>query len=353
MLRMLISSVIKISSTFPFVLLLQAAYMREVESHAFCVEPRMRGALNVPDQFNISTIDENGPIDYCVDGRRSGGIEKVLAASGHNWKPYTPLKQRYRWTAGVCGDTRSERQDHKVGGKYYYEKVVARYSSGQVVDFQVNMVTPHTGYFEFYLCDLDKCKTNDIEEKCFAQGYCQQLKRVPVSVCESGSDNRCGPIDSKYPGRWYITPCTADENFPLGGQDGTMQYKIPNIRCKKCVVQWYYITAFECNPPGYIEYFESKRDPKCPRDRISSGWHDKELTSCGGKESPEEYWGCADISIGVKDENGNAASSPQNSSGLERRPRMEGNVTRNDFCRIYDMLDRLGMKNTYIYLLKD
>lgn len=253
-------------------------------------------------QYKVSTIDPNAPIDFAAHFSRGGGKQAVARASGNNWKPYEPLKRGYRWTTGVCGDKKYGRQDHKKGGKYYYDgKKVARWSPGSVVDFEVDIVVHHNGYFEFYLCNLDSCGTDDVEQKCFRNGHCVKLERAYDKSCERGYDRQCGPIDRQNKGRWYI-PCNSRKEFLVGGRSGKMKYKIPsNFKCRNCVVQFYWVTGNFCNVPGYVEYFTGKNGPKWPKCRgqgNSRGGYNVKHGPCGGRRNPEEYWSCADVSIG-------------------------------------------------------
>ena len=295
-------------------------------SHGLMTYPRPRGALNVAYQYKVGTIDSNAPIDYCSHCLRGGGKKKVLSASGGYWKPYEPLKRGYRWTTGVCGDPLYGRQEHKQGGKYYYDgKTVASFQPGQVVDFEMDVVTHHNGYVEFYICNLDSCGTKDIEAKCFRNGHCKKLERAWVPKCQGGYDRMCGPIDPKYPGRYYL-PCDYGRGeFLVGGKrSGRMKYKIPNIRCKRCVIQFYWMTGNFCNDRGYTEYFEGPHGPKWPKCRgqgNSRGGYNKLHGPCKGRKNPEEYWSCADVSVGHKGSISSSKSFARSLTVSKPRPR--------------------------------
>lgn len=267
----------------------------------------MRGALNVGDNYKVNTIDPRAPQDKGAHFRWGTGRSKILETMG--FRPYEPFLKEYKWTSGICGDSLRGPQDHKFGGKYYYPawdaKRVAFYHPGQVVDFEIDLVIHHNGFFQFYLCDLDACGKKDIEASCFWNDHCRLLERAPTESCESSKDLRCGPIDPKYPSRWYL-PCHFGPDSPageelLGGKMGTMKYRIPDdITCKHCVVQWYYHTGNFCNAEGYVEYFRSKNGPKWPKCKGqggSFGGYNATHQACGGWVGPEEYFGCADVSI--------------------------------------------------------
>lgn len=229
-----------------------------------------------------------------------------MAAAKGGWKPWEPLdKTKIRSDAGLCGDPISEPapRAHEKGGAFGPPKAMpysAVYKSGQTVQFEVDVTTNHNGFFEFFICDVDRCD-DDISEDCFKRNQCRQLMRTKVAACESQNSKECGPIDPDYPGRW-IVPCRkgghVGEHF-MGGVH--MQYKLPSgFRCKHCVIQWYWATANSCNPPGFKEYFDKfpmESWGKCPGDGGAFGARNPGLSQCGGTTFPEEFWSCADVRV--------------------------------------------------------
>jgi len=191
-----------------------------------------------------------------------------------------------------------------IGGEFVPFKtapIVEKYAPGQVADFSVQIDTNHNGFFVFYLCNLDACGTKDIDQKCFENNHCSLLKRVASPACENSSDNfECGPIDQDHPERWYV-PCRGGPSNVKGGNKGSMKYKIPeDVQCKHCVVQWYWVTANSCNPKGMKEYFSAKSPfgNSCGGDGGSVGGINPSMVECGGAKFAEEFWGCADVSVG-------------------------------------------------------
>lgn len=195
--------------------------------------------------------------------------------------------------------------------------ISAVWKSGSEVDFTVGLAGNHHGYFEFHLCNLDKCKSNDISERCFKQGHCYRLQRVPTWKCQrprmtekEKASAKCGPIDINYRARWHL-PCTNAEDARegvhfLGGGKGTrgvatMRYKLPNgVTCKHCVLQWYWVTGHICNPHGFVDYFERNSNPfgtTCTASGGGKGGYAKSLGDCHGRRVPEEFWSCADVQI--------------------------------------------------------
>lgn len=286
--------------------------------------PRQRGAYVSTKCKPDLTTPDNPVIDYCAHCLNGGTVATVknnLPSSG--WYEYDPISnfQKSANRAGLCGDPKGK-SDHMLGGSfmpYSNVPIVATYKAGSTVNFQVEIDTNHNGYFEFYLCNIDHCGTNDISQKCFNEGKCYRLDRVPHPSCQSkhiDSKFECGPIDKKYPGRFYV-PCRKTGHVGehiVGGKSGTMRYKLPEgVTCNHCVVQWYWATANSCAPPNFLEYFETYNDPfgsTCDGDGGAKGAYREGMTTCGGTQVPEEFWSCADVRITA-----DGRSKPSNSSG--------------------------------------
>lgn len=294
--------------TLSIVFLLFALFPH-VEGHGMLCTPRQRGAYHSQKCGSNLEHPSNPVIDYCahcLNGGTVAGVRKHLGKDG--WTEYDPITNpRTMNRAGLCGDEKGKTGDHMIGGKFMpYDKVpiVKRWKTGSVVDLQVEIDTNHNGYFEFYLCNLDKCGVRDIAEKCF-KNSCYRLNRVKVAQCESPSTNthtKCGPVDTKYPSRFYV-PCrkTGHVGVHLVGGDGTMLYQLPRgVSCRHCVLQWYWSSANSCAPRGFLDYFERYDNPfglSCDSDGGGKGAHRKGMSSCGGQAVPEEFWSCADVSI--------------------------------------------------------
>ena len=222
----------------------------------------------------------------------------MQSANGGPFVAYDPLDATARAARagdhGACGDPASARPgDHAAGGRFFHGGVsVATYTAGGTVDFSVAITAAHGGYMEWWVCDLDACGQEDINDACFAvPGACVRLEREPLASCESGTDTRCGPVHAAYPSRWYF-PCGTSgggTGTPLryGGPDGRMRYRLPaGFACDRCVVQWYWATANSCVPKGAETY---------------GAWAG--CSAGGGRGAPcgaawpEEFWTCADVVI--------------------------------------------------------
>lgn len=287
-----------------------SAFILAANGHGIMCSPRQRGAYKSSKCGYDLPNPANPPIDFCAHCLNGGGVHTVrhnLPSQG--WEMYNPTKL-FRTTrrAGLCGDPKRN-EAHMIGGAFMpFETVpvVDVYKQGAEIDFVAEIDTNHNGYFEFHLCDLDKCQKSDIHRKCFRKGACYKLLRVPHPHCEDTSiptEYECGPIDKNYPSRWYL-PCRNTGHVGVhivGGESGTMRYKLPeNVTCKHCIVQWYWATANSCNPPGVENYFINYKYPfgkECESDAGGKGAHAPWLQECDGDRLPEEFWSCADVQI--------------------------------------------------------
>lgn len=287
---------------------------RLTSGHGLMCHPRQRGAYVSQKCGSNLPFPKNPVIDYCAHCLNGGGKETVRQNLHPNagWILYEPTVDftKTATRAGLCGDAKGT-DDHMIGGTfvpsvYGGAPLVAHWKTGSTVDFTAEIDTNHNGYFEFFLCDLDKCGTKDIRGECFMKNTCYKLMRVKHEECENPSPKthtKCGPIDEKYPGRWYV-PCRETEHVGIhivGGSSGTMRYKLPDgVNCEHCVVQWYWATANACAPRGFLDYMIRKNKPfgtTCPSDGGGSGAFREGMTECGGDSLPEEFWSCADVKI--------------------------------------------------------
>lgn len=310
--------------------------------HGVMCDPRQRGAYKSADKCGSELVEPTNPvIDYCphcLNGGAVGSVYGNLPKGG--WKVYDPVNNfgAFGNRAGLCGDPRGG-TDHMIGGtfvppSYNNVPIVRHWKTGSQVDFQVEIDTNHNGYMEFYLCDLDKCQSTDITGNCFRDGHCHRLMRAPHPECQKPSAAthfKCGPIDSAYPGRFYV-PCRKTGNagvHMVGGSSGTMRYKLPaGLSCKHCVLQWYWATANSCAPTGFLDYFDRYNKPfgtTCPSDGGGIGAFRAGMAECGNDSIPEEFWSCADVQISPEGVNGISVVSVEGSTEGRRTSRRDKN----------------------------
>lgn len=311
---------------FSVILLLPTA----VHAHGCMNTPNQRGVLAGGGKRGRGgcasrTIDMEAPMDYKAhfpagprSGRKGAGVNYQKSQAGpFGWVPFTPLNSGFRWRSGVCGDVIGRREDHRKGGKYFYNgKIAATYIQGGLVDIGVKINAHHNGFMELHICDARKCN-GDISMSCFRKGHCHRLNRAPHRSCDSGHNRYCGPIDRKYPGRWYL-PCSIHppnsprtDNFGIGGR-GFIRYRLPNnFATSHAVLHWYWTAASICNPPGVVEYFTGRDRPrnwgKCKGQASARGGYVSFARPCRRNLFPEEYLQCADVRVMRK---GQRARSP-------------------------------------------
>lgn len=280
--------------------------------------PPQRGITNGFEYAPVKVKDEGAQTDWQAHfpagdkGTDPGAAMRSQrnAAGPRGWTPYEPFNPAFTWRAGICGDTLWGK-DHMRGGKYYNDgKIHATYEEGGQISVDLAIVAHHNGFMELFLCNVDNCG-GEISAGCFRQNACHRLNRAWDDSCESRNDWKCAPIDPKYPSRWYL-PC-GKSGVPGNGVDiyghGKIKYQLPQgLTCDHCVLQWYWVAANDCNPPGVVDFFKSDRAPNwgdCPgQGEAKGGWRRWE-TMCGGEKMPEEYYQCADIRINQKGAGGN------------------------------------------------
>ncbi len=289
-----------------------------VFGHGAMTWPPQRGITNGFNFAHVNVKDDGAQSDWYAHfpagdkGTSPGAAMRSQrnAAGPEGWKPYDPFNHAFKWRAGVCGDTLWG-NDHLRGGKYYNGgKIHATYDEGGHISVDLAIVAHHNGYMELFVCDVARC-AGEISQDCFRHGACHRLNRVWDESCESRNDWKCAPIDPNYPSRWYL-PC-GKSGTPGNGVDiyghGKIKYQLPaGLTCEHCVVQWYWVAANDCNPPGVVDFYKSDRAPHwgdCPgQGEAKGGWRRWE-TMCDGPKMPEEYFQCADIRINPKATNWN------------------------------------------------
>lgn len=195
-------------------LALSATAVRPARAHGYLAYPAARNV-----QRNTG---------YCPSCLNAGGTDAVFAKGLPG-----------RW--GVCGDPYDSSRPHEKGPF----KIAGTYKSGGTLDAKVTLTANHEGRWSLRLC-TDPTK---VTQRCFDKIL---LRRA---------DGR-GPF-TPVPGEAY---------------DFRVRYRLPKVRCARCVLQWTYETGNSCNPPGIAA-------PKA--------W----LPSCAASTDGEQFWNCADIAI--------------------------------------------------------
>lgn len=198
------------------------ALASSVAGHGFLARPAARN------------VQHNS--DWTPQGLNAGGPWTVFAKG--------PVP-RY----GVCGDpvTDPRPRKHEEGGKYATPpRIAATYRSGQVFTARVTLTANHVGRWSLRLCPTPK----RLSQACFDKHVLRRADR-----------------------KGMYTPVPSDRS------EFSVRYRLPaGLRCKRCVMQWFYETGNSCAPRGM------------PR-----GW----LETCAGEAGrvQELFWNCADVRI--------------------------------------------------------
>ncbi|XP_060076005.1 uncharacterized protein LOC132555669 [Ylistrum balloti] len=143
---------------------------------------------------------------------------------------------------GVCGDPWDGAREHEAGGKYATGTIVRHYSEGQTISVNVQITASHKGYFEFRLCPHNNTSTR-VSQACLDHHVLQQTDGS-TRVYEAG----------------HPTNYTIHLKLPAG------------VTCSQCLLQWKYNAgnSYGCD-----------------------GGH-----CCIGCGEQEQFYGCADVSVG-------------------------------------------------------
>eukprot|EP00889_Picochlorum_renovo_P001640 jgi/Picre1/28670/NNA_004070.t1 len=202
------------------------------------------GYLKLPESRNFKANS-----DYCPHCLNAGGPGAVYSAHGSNFPD-----AKY----GICGDPfDQERRKHEVGGEFWTGEATARYTKGQVIKILVKSEANHNGLFEFFLCKINGITGQD-ERNQLTQACFNKHPLVQADVPENQN-----PGATKF----YTTPGDPwDEEY-------TMYYRLPDdVVCdgidSRCVIQWHWITANTCNPPGIPEEYSRSSNIATCGDRV-------------------------------------------------------------------------------------
>lgn len=299
----------------PLFFVLFISLVTTCSGHGSMVEPPPRGALRGGKLYprDMPVIDKNAPKDHKLhfpagDKRPTGGAGKnYQRRTGRVYMEYAPMDPRFRWRAGVCGDTVKgpNARDHLKGGKYYHGgKIVRTYRAGSAVAFKVAINAHHKGFFRFHICNVKNCPNGEIGFKCFNRRNCRELQRIQIPKCQSRYSQDCSPVDPSYKGRFYV-PCEnrkGGRRYSVYGLNGEMLYRLPKgFKCKHCVLQFFWTSGNNCKPKGVLKYFLSNHAPKrwskCLGNLGHRGSYTAKTQQCEKNTFPEEYYQCADVRI--------------------------------------------------------
>jgi len=184
--------------------------------------------------------------DDCPDCLNAGGVSVM----------YNGVRSKARY--GVCGDPWNAKKDHEAGGKFARGKISRTYKSGSTITLKLSFSANHQGMMQFSICDLPDKRMSPSEERSLTTQRCfnkNVLRRA---------DNK-----GVY-------------SFLKGNEDKLIvKYKLPKgVKCKKCVLQWKWVTGNSCCPGN------------TPKKYCGPG-----VSKCFQYTVPETWYNCADIRI--------------------------------------------------------
>ncbi|XP_053382635.1 uncharacterized protein LOC128549609 isoform X2 [Mercenaria mercenaria] len=152
---------------------------------------------------------------------------------------------RNQGRCGVCGDPYQGPRENEAGGKYATGTIVRHYREGQQITVVIDMTVGHGGFSEFRICP-----NNDVHKAITQQCLDQHLLATP----------------------------SGETRIEHGHVTGLLRYKLKlprGLTCTQCVLQWKWNTASN-NNCNYVT-------------------HENCCEGCGPQE---QFYGCADVSIG-------------------------------------------------------
>lgn len=209
------------------------------DAHGYLKSPRSRNyAANQDGKWSGGTANDP-KIETCPHCLNQGGICGTTGNSNYN----TPLN--------TFGDPMPV-------------NIQANLQQGQEIDLSMVITAHHKGHIEYKACAIQpgEVPTQD----CF--------DAHPLEFVEDKIYNF--PKDTNYPERAYI---------PTTGNDYTHTFKLPaDLNGNLVLIQWVYVTANSCLPPGYHDYpFPPGQGPPGGSDCYSS--------------LGEQFWNCAEVRI--------------------------------------------------------
>lgn len=166
------------------------------------------------------------------------------------------------------------------------------YEDGDLFTVESVLTTNHAGHVEIFLCS----DTDNPTQECF--------DNHPATLIEDVAHG--GPVDSDYPERAYIA--AGEDQFKF-------TYKLPDgLIGDKVLIQWKYVTANGCFPPGYknSEVTDILRNLGWLRSEgMGDCIYPYSPTGDRAAGSPEQFWNCGEISIYPKGSSPPSAPSTQ------------------------------------------
>jgi len=155
------------------------------------------------------------------------------------------------------------------------------YGEGDIITISSFLTAHHTGHMEARVCSMGRAST----QECFDANPLEFVEDLAYSM----------PKDENHPerGYYYGSPEFNNEGF-------IMQFKLPEgLVGDEVLLQWWYVTANSCYPPGYDEYYNA--NSYLPKDFYNSVTAectpDQYTEEFYSGEWPERFVNCAEITV--------------------------------------------------------
>jgi len=241
---------VKFDMTFRTLLAMATLLPRVVDGHGYLQTPRTRNRVAAEEGSDNGGEGMDGKplLEYCAHCLNRKAENQLCGGNYDDWLDVNGNPMPW-----VSQETYIEGQEFEIDG---------------------TLTTNHAGHMEIYLCNMGRGSTTEC------------LRANPaVFVSDPIYD---GPKDPTYPERAYFSN-DADYRFI---------YKIPEgFFGDQVLVQWRYITANSCIPPGYRD------DPVYSRLKTLGWLRSEGMADCDwptnetGEGVPEQFWNCAEISV--------------------------------------------------------
>lgn len=156
--------------------------------------------------------------------------------SPSSWE-YCPHCLNAKLETQVCATGNAQNYDEwkNSSGNQMPWTTQAVYTEGQEIEVEAVLTTNHAGHIDMFACPAGRDSTPD----CFLEN--------PLTFVRNVYDPE-GPFDEFYPERAYVS----------GKSDHKFIYKLPDgVYGDEVMLQWRYITANSCIPPGYVSFLLS------------------------------------------------------------------------------------------------
>ncbi|XP_017771238.1 PREDICTED: uncharacterized protein LOC108558737 [Nicrophorus vespilloides] len=154
--------------------------------------------LDPPNRSSLWRFDDEAPINYNDNENFCGGANVQWQENGGK--------------CGVCGDNYRDPhpQKNENTGLYGQGKIVANYTSGEIIETYSLLTANHLGHFEFDLCVLEDVNAIEPGDDCF----------IPL----------------RFVNREYKFPITKDDYQVIN------RLQLPEgFECEHCVLRWIYV----------------------------------------------------------------------------------------------------------------